>query len=529
MPPEKETSQRLLNRREFVKSTAKGAAAISLAGIAPGVSFSSSAQEPATSKRPNVLFIFADQFRAGACGVYGGKDIQTPNIDRLASQGMRFTNATSTCPLCTPYRGMLLTGRYPTHSGVRINELAPDPNQRCLAHIFRDAGYKTGYIGKFHLVPGWCSVGGKYSLDERAHQAYLKANPEEAFVPPGPQRLGFEHWEAYNYQDDFNHSYYYRDEPVKIYLPGFETDGQVDLAIQFIEKHKDSKQPFFLTVSHHPPHPPFTRENSPAGYLEKLSGEIDWAPNVPLDYPRRKDPLEMLCYLAMCQNLDDNVGRIMKYLDESGLADNTILVFTSDHGELHGAHGRVNKSLPYAESLNVPLIVRWPNNIPAGATSDVFYTPMDHMATLCGLCGQDKPDTCDGMDLSPVVLGHQKMDRDAVLIMHYSSHYDYFLTSLGESNCWVNCLEWRGVRMGQFTYAKYINGLEELFDNAADPYQLNNLAPLGRQQDVSTLKLARSRMKDLLAEAHDEFLPGHAYGEWFDDHRKVIRTGLGPV
>jgi arylsulfatase A-like enzyme len=529
MDSEKRISQRLLDRREFVKDMAKGAAAISLAGIAPGVSFSSSTKELATGKQPNVLFIFFDQFRADACGVYGAKDIQTPNIDRLASQGSHFTNALSTCPLCTPYRGMLMTGRYPTHSGLVINELAPNPNQRCLAHVFRDAGYKTGFIGKWHLAPGWCSRGGIYSLDERAHQEYLKINPEEAFVPPGPQRLGYEHWEAYNYHDDFNHSFYYRDEPVKEYLPGFETDGQMDLAIRFMEKNKDSKQPFFLTVAPHPPHPPFAPKNSPAGYLEQIPNELHWAPNIPVDHPRHKDSLEVRCYLAMCKNLDDNIGRIMKYLDKAGLAENTIVVLTSDHGEMHGAHGRIQKMLPYAESVNIPLIMRWPKNIPTGVTSDVLHTPMDHMATLCGLCGLNMPNTCDGMDLSPVVLGRKKVNRDAVLIMHYSSHYDYFQTSLGLTNAMVNCLEWRGVRTEQFTYCKYINGLEELYDNAADPYQLNNLAALGQQRDLPRLKLMRSRMKDLMAEAHDEFLLGNAYGEWYDDHRNLIRTALGAV
>ena len=517
--------RRQISRREFVRGVVKGAAVASLGKLGLPSASAEQGIGAGRSRQPNVLFIFFDQLRADACGLYGGRDIQTPHIDRLAAQGARFTNALSTCPLCAPYRGMVMTGRYPTHSGVVINGVATNPNQRCLAHVFRDGGYKTGFIGKWHLATGWCSHLGKYSLDWRAGKEYLKTNPEEAFVTPGPGRLGFEHWEAFNYHHDFNHSFYYRDEPVKEYLPGFETDGQMDLAIRFMQAQKDSNQPFFLAVAPHPPHPPLTPENSPAGYLEKVPQELHWSDNVPKDHPRRKDPLAARCYLSMCKNADDNIGRIMKYLDESGLAENTIVVFSSDHGEMQGSHGRVQKFLPHNESVDIPLIMRWPGNIPSGLTPATLQTPMDHMATLCALCGLDTPDTSDGMDLSEVLLGRSKQTRDAVLMMHYSSHYDYFRTSLQHPA--AACLEWRGVRTPQFTYCKYINGLEELYDNAADPYQMRNLALA--QQDLSRMRSMRSKLKELMAEAHDEFLPGNAYGQWYDDHRNLLRTALGSV
>ena len=134
MNSSKHISQSLLNRREFVK----GVAAVSVGELGLGMAAGKQSVNAGRGKRPNVLFIFFDQMRADACGVYGGRDIQTPYIDRLAGQGARFTNALSTCPLCTPYRGMVMTGRYPTHSGLVLNGLAANPNQRCLGHIFRD-------------------------------------------------------------------------------------------------------------------------------------------------------------------------------------------------------------------------------------------------------------------------------------------------------------------------------------------------------------------------------------------------------
>jgi arylsulfatase A-like enzyme len=292
-----------------------------------------------------------------------------------------------------------------------------------------------------------------------------------------------------------------------------------------MQTQKESGQPFFLTVAPHPPHPPLTPDNSPTGYLEKVPQELHWSENVPKDHPIHKDPLAARCYLAMCKNADDNIGRIMKYLNESGLAENTIVVLSSDHGEMQGSHGRVQKFLPYRESVNIPLIMRWPGHIPSGLTPDTLQTPMDHMATLCTLCGLDTPDTCDGMDISDVVLGRGEVTRDAVLMMHYSSHYDYFKTSLKDPA--AACLEWRGVRTKQFTYCKYINGLEELYDNFTDPCQMYNLAL--KQQDLPRLKKMRTTLKELMAEAHDEFLPGDAYGEWFDNRRNMVRTALGPV
>jgi arylsulfatase A-like enzyme len=172
---------------------------------------------------------------------------------------------------------------------------------------------------------------------------------------------------------------------------------------------------------------------------------------VPQDHPRRTDDLALRCYLAMCANADDNVGRILSCLDQSGRADDTIVVLTSDHGEQHGSHDRVNKMVPYAESVNIPLIVRWPGRIPEGGTSDALYVPMDHMATLCGLAGLDAPETSDGLDLSGAVLGGSGPTRDAALMMNYCSDWDFFQSG-------TRWPEWRGVRTRRHTYVRWLTG-----------------------------------------------------------------------
>ncbi|UCD28639.1 MAG: sulfatase, partial [Planctomycetota bacterium] len=511
-----------MKRREFIKGAA--GAAIGLAGL--GRSGLAQVRETKrTKKRPNVVFIFDDQLRAQACSIYGGRNITTPNMERMARQGMVFNNATSTCPLCTPFRGMLQTGRYPTHSGLVINWVETNTSQRCLAHVFEDAGYHTGFIGKWHLAAGKKKYTGKHEVtreDRRrirmAKVDYLKRNPETEFVPPGPQRLGYEHWEAYNFHGSFNDYWYYEDTSKRLSAKGFETDIQTDQAIKFMAGHKDSPNPFFLMVAPHPPHPPFGPEHCPAGYLEKIPKDLHWLPNVPEDHKHRKDQLRARCYYAMSKNMDDNLGKILNFLDQSGLSNNTIVVFTADHGEMFGSQNRENKMVPYAEAIDIPLIIRWPGRVPAGVRSDVLHTPMDHMPTLCGLAGLDAPDTADGMDLSGVLLGKRKVDRDAILMMNYVSNWDYFDTG----TLWP---EWRGVRTERFTYARWLSGKEELYDNLEDPYQMRNLAE--GHKDLPTLKKLRARLKDLLADAHDEFLPGTAYADWYDDARNLVKTALG--
>jgi arylsulfatase A-like enzyme len=470
-------------------------------------------------RKPNIIIVFPDQFRADLCGAYGGRWIKTPNIDHLGSEGVTFTRALSTCPVCTPYRGMLMTGRYPTHSGIMLNfiEASPVQNPHSLAQTFRAAGYDTGFIGKWHLSAGAFKCASTVNADIEAAKRYLQSHPDPEFTPPGPARLGFEYWAAYNFLCEFNKYRYYRDKPELVLTGRYETDVQFDQAIEYIKNRGDSTRPFLLVIAPHPPHPPLAPGACPSGYLAQVPPTLDSPPNVPSPNPRPEH--ELRCYLAMAKNVDDNVGKLVRFLDESGMSKDTLLVFTSDHGEMHGSHARLNKMVPYAEAVNVPLIMRWPGVIPPRIQNESPYTPMDHLPTLCALAGIDTPGALDGMDLSRAVRSTETISRE-VLTGNYSSDWNFFQTG-------TQWPEWRGVHTGQYTYCRWLAGGEELYDNKADPYQMTNLVQDGGARQV--LDRLRSRLTELMAEAHDEFWPGPRYADWFDNERNLVRTGLGPV
>ena len=461
--------------------------------------------------RPNVLFFFADQVRACELGYNGGKNIPTPHIDKLASQGVRFTNALSTYPLCTPYRGMLQTGQYPGISGGLMNWINLPNRGQSFADVFARGGYHTGYIGKWHLAAG--ARAGTLDRDKPPKQM---AEPE--FVPPGPMRHGYQYWAAFNFHTSFAKPFYYRDTPERLTWPKYETEAETDEAIEFLGRHRDRQKPFFLMVSPHPPHPPWRPEETPPGYLDRIAKQLNWRPNHKgRTDARNNDPR---CYFAMLSNVDDCVGRLMKYLDETGLADNTIVVFTSDHGEMMASQSRYNKMVPYAEAVDVPLIIRWPKHIRPASRSDVLYTPIDHFPTLATMCGLVVPPDVNGMDLSGHALNGRGREQDAVLMMNFVSHWDYPETG----TLWP---EWRGVRTRQHTFVRWLNGAEELYDNQSDPYQYRNLLNNGPEPAVAGR--LRGRLNDLLHGAHDEFLPGNRYREWFTLDRDLVRTALGAV
>ena len=461
---------------------------------------------PESPERPNVLFIIVDQFRPDISGALGGgKNISTPNIDKLANSGIVFDNAVSTVPVCTPFRGMVMTGNYPTHTGIVVNfvNATTDYYDHTIGELFNNAGYKTGFIGKWHLgAGGWTNFG-----DEP--RGILGIDRINNFIEPGPGRLGFDdYWAAYNFHMTFNDYYFWEDEEDSVQTSEYETDVQVDQAIKFMGEQTGNNDPFFLVLSTHPPHPPFSEEATPAGYLEQIPDSIIWDPNVPEDNPQSVEA--MRSYLAMAKNVDDNIGRILSFLEKSGLDKNTIVVFTSDHGEMHGSHGYLHKQKPYREALNVPVIYRITESQSEGIHKEVPFTPMDHLPTLCRLVGIELPDGKDGIDLSRVIKSDTVDFGRPVLIGNYVSNYNTFSTR-------KPFLEWRGVYTGQFTYVRWIDGEEDLYENDVDPYQLNNL--IGSESHESVTSEMRLKLRELLKDADDEFLPGTAYASWFDESR----------
>jgi uncharacterized sulfatase len=501
-----------MRRRQFVKSVAAGAVVGSLAGCRP--------EELPGARRPNILFVMADQLRRDAVGAYGVAAVRTPHIDRAAADGLLFENGLSTCPVCAPYRGMLMTGLYPTHSGVLLNRINIHPgfSRNALASLFADAGYDTGYLGKWHLSAGIKGITDGLDDDSEAAERAAAENPDSEFTPPGLGRLGFEHWQAYNYHTDFRDYWYYEDEPRRIETGRYETEVLTDQAIAYMDRHRDpGSAPFLLVMAPHPPHPPFAPEYVPEGYLEKVA-QAEFPPNVPREVATALS-LQKRCYQAMVRQLDDSIGRLLDYLDESGLSRDTLFVITADHGEMLGSHGLSGKMYPYRESVGVPLIMRKPGTIAPGRTSAELYTPLDHLPTFCSLAGIPVPQTADGIDHSRLIEGGEGRGREAVLMMNYVSGYATFRSG-GKRP------EWRALQTRRETFVRWLDGRETLFDNAADPFQ--TVDAIGTV-DRARLGWLREELDRQLAAADDAFLPGTEYASWYAPGRNLLRTARGPV
>ncbi|MDE3166848.1 MAG: sulfatase-like hydrolase/transferase, partial [Acidobacteriota bacterium] len=267
----------------------------------------------AAGRRPNVLLVLADEWRAQAMGYAGDANAQTPVLDRLASESVNFTEAVSGCPVCCPYRASLMTGQYPLTNGVYINDVPLAPKGRTLGESFAAAGYRTGYIGKWHLFG---SPDGHYGrrLD---------------YIPPG-KRFGFDYWKACECTHDYNHSLYYAgDDPTPRYWPGYDALAQTEDACGFIGKR--AEQPYFLTISFGPPHFPYKTAPEPFRSAYASRG-LELRPNVPAG--ARDKALEALRgYYAHMAALDSCAGKLLAAVERSG-AEDTIVIFTSDHGDM---------------------------------------------------------------------------------------------------------------------------------------------------------------------------------------------------
>ncbi len=380
--------RRQLGRRCFLQTAGVGAASLFFgAGLARPVG-----AQQAPGKKPNLVFIFADQWRAQASGYAGNKDVRTPHLDKLAGQSVNFTNAVSGCPVCSPYRASLMTGQYWLTHGIFYNDKPLNPEATTMGKVYRRAGYETAYIGKWHI-------------DGHGRTAFI----------PKERRQGFEFWRVCECTHDYNHSLYYGDTPEKQYWAGYDAIAQTREAQTYIRDH--AKRPFVLFMSWGPPHDPY--QTAPEEYRRMYadSSKIALHPNVP--EPLKEKAREAVAgYYAHIAALDDCIGDVLKTLEECGIEENTIFVFTSDHGDMLYSHGQTNKQKPWDESVRVPFLLRYPAVLGrTGRTIDMPINTPDIMPTLLGLSGLAIPDTVEGRDFSAVVRGTQPPDNDAALIM----------------------------------------------------------------------------------------------------------------
>ena len=430
---------------------------------------------------PNLLFVFADQMRGQDMNCAGNAQMVTPTFDRMAREGVRCAKHFATTPICCPNRATMFTGTYPNTHGVMFNDHVVRTDLPSMGTIARDHGYRTGYVGKWHMDA-----------------------PRDVFIPPGPRRLGFDdYWAVYNCAHDYFDARYFCDTPELIREEGYEPEVQTRLACEFLDGCDDDDRPFCLAVSFGPPHDPY--EQVPDRYREMYPDPetLELRPNVE-DAPREwQDPNWSMYpttrdYWAQITSLDEMLGIMLDKLDAIGAADNTIVVFASDHGDMMYSHGRLLKCMPYEESLLVPLLVRWPAGLRAGGVCESLIGTVDLLPTLCGLCGWDAPDTLAGVDCAPNVHGDAGASEQAQLFHSIYTAYAFRKDRPAP--------EWRGLRTTQYTYAaRPDRSCWMLFDNDADPYQMKNLA----ESDGHTA-LRESLAADLeqwLKRIGDPFLP----------------------
>ena len=333
--------------------------------------------------RPNIVIVCTDQMRASAMGCMGNDFVKTPHLDRLASQGILFTNAIAATPQCTAYRASLLTGRYGHNTGIISNDMKLSHEEVTLAEILKQHGYDTGFIGKWHLNSGRRQPPG---TDERS-----------GFVAPGPDRQGFDYWAGLECSHNYFRTHYFRDTPKPIEINTYEPDVQTDLAIEFIGDRRGC--PFCLVMQWGPPHSPY---RPPEKWNVYDPAEVPLPSNVPerLEEQARS---ELAQYFGLVSSLDENMGRLTEALQRLDLAGNTILIFTSDHGDMLRSHGYTRKGRPQSEALQIPFIFRYPGKVKAGQVRQAPICSVDVLPTLLGFCNIEVPENVDGQDLSKVI------------------------------------------------------------------------------------------------------------------------------
>ncbi len=436
----------------------------------------------------NLVFVVADEFRQQALGFLNEDPVLTKNLDNFAKESAVFLNAFSNYPVCSPYRGMLFTGKYPYKNGVIGNCNSTTSafgvflrdRERCLSDLLYESEYETGYIGKWHLdapEPSEAEFLEGYRGDGKLWDAY---------TPPGIKRHGFQFWHSYGCCDNHNDPHYWHndasvEERIK---PGkWSVEHETDVAVSYIlnegEKLRDPQKPFALFLSYNPPHMPF--EQVPERYVklyeDKDCDQLLLRKNVSPDqnehiFDRTEGDhkhyqnarANVKNYFAAVSGVDENFGRILKALEEAGCTDNTIVVFTADHGEMMGSHGMMYKSIWYDESFKLPFLIRYPGHIPPGF-NETFLNVPDLMPSLWALLGQDSaklPPEIDGEDKSPWIVKGQYSGE--------ACQEAFYLSPAGNL---------RGLRTPEYfliVNRDYHNREKYLLYKETDKYQLENLA-----------------------------------------------------
>ena len=437
-------------------------------------------------KKPNIVFVFGDQWRAQATGYAGNPTVKTPHLDRFATESINLTQAVSGYPVCSPARASLLTGQFPLTHGVFVNDVHLDNSTVSIAQAFKQGGYQTSYIGKWHV------------------DGHGRSN----YIPP-ERRQGFEDWKVLECTHNYNQSAYYSgNSDQKLFWDGYDAIDQTKVAEDYIRQHRNSDQPFLLMISWGGPHAPY--QTAPEEYRELYQPEnIPLRPNVPAEAAQQAQE-DIAGYYAHCTVLDDCMGSLLTTIEAEDIQDNTIVVFTSDHGDMLGSQGLIKKQKPWEESIRIPFLLRYPAlfGLEGQQVPEAMIGMQDMMPTLLGLSRLPIPEGVEGIDFSNFLQGDENPSDSTALLACYHP-FGQWRSGIDGGPYGFTGREFRGIRTNSHTYVRSLQGPWLLYDNLNDPYQLDNLVDL--PQHLSLRDDLDQKLQRKLDQRKDKFLSGMEY------------------
>lgn len=433
-------------------------------------------------KLPNLVIVLSDQHSADMVGAYGNKQLITPNLDQLAAEGVLLENAFSSQPVCTPFRGMLMSGMHPLKNGAFVNDAPLLPNKtKLMAEILKEKGYQTAYFGKWHLLGG---------------------NRDRGI--PKEMTYGFDEVLTNNCHVDFRagQAFFWNKNGEKEFFDEWEPYAQTNQAIDYL-KGIDTSKPFAIVLSLHPPHDwgKFKGVDGKMHYrydtLDELMDlykreEIQLRPGLE-DTPDRRRMYHG--HMAQITGIDIALGRLMNQLKEMNAVDNTLVAFTADHGDMLESHNAVlPKQYPHDYSNKIPFIIKYPKKIKAGLKAQIMLATMDILPTILGYMDVDAKVNFDGKNLSEEIINN-KLDKN-----DYVPIWNYRIGRARNSN-------WRGVETANYTFSMSNESkdpiINVLFDRKKDPHQLNNL--YNNPSYTAIQKELESYTKEWMQKYRDEF------------------------
>lgn len=500
------------------------------------------AENKIVKERPNVIYIMADDLTTQAISAYGGiyKDIApTPNIDRLANEGMLFQDVLTTNAICGPARAAILTGNYSNLNGYYKNERGGkfDKTKWTFPQEFQKNGYQTSLFGKWHL---------------------------------GTEPQGFDVFKYHNSAGQQGHYWdpVFNENGVDVKEKGYSTNLSTNFALDWLDRKRNIKNPFLMVLQYKAPHRPW----EPDTKYEKLWDDIEMPypetfnddykgreltagdTEMTMDYFSRRDmkletpknlkgrekikwefygakPGEIVKpenmsddddakkwryqtyikdYLACVKSVDDNIGRVLKYLDDNGLAENTIVVLTSDQGFYLGDHGFFDKRFIYEESLRMPFILKYPKAVKAGSVNENIITNIDFAPTLLDLANINTIEPMQGISFKPILFGKTPKDWQKSMYYHY---YEF--------PYWHHVQPHYGIRTERYTLAHFYHNIDvwELYDLDKDPKQMNNI--INDPQYTNIVSKLKAELKSLMKKYNND--------KPLEDFRKITNTNFGSI